>query len=353
MKLCVVSLLSAHGTVSRGNSLKEPPVQKKHLKTLIIALINLYLHLSARTRTQALLSSTHRSDLSAVSMHTCNRANELSPHSNHPFPGCWSQVMCSLFTTLVCMMQQLLKSQTGHNKIRISFVLPSSQCFICKLGDLWEGCRGPLGLMEKNQTGSPAPSPQYSKHFSPLGCCHLPAALPSLSSLTHLSGTSLGWYMTSKILCSPRVVGFPTHLQIWEGHKALELLQEEIQAGPARKETCAVLPLEKQGGMQPLEALLQPCWERTMLNRILDPKAGHGLRGRSALTLHNPPHSHCPARQRQGELQFYLSLSPVSPAGEPVGLGTAHISILTMAGTHKHTHTLQSIFAALHAHGWH
>lgn len=106
--------------------------------------------------------------------------------------------------------------------------------------------------------------------------------------------------MTSKTLCSPQVAGFPTHLQMWEGYKTLELLQQEILAGPARKETRAVVPLEKQGGMQPLEALL-PRWERIMLDRILDPEAGHGC---SALTLCNPPHSHCPARQRQGELQF-------------------------------------------------
>lgn len=74
-----------------------------------------------------------------------------------------------------------------------------------------------------------------------------------------------------------------------------------------------------------------------MLDRILDSEAGHGLRGRSALTLHNPPHSHCPAMQRQGELQFSLSLSPISPAGESLGLDTTHISTLTVACTHTHT----------------
>lgn len=74
-----------------------------------------------------------------------------------------------------------------------------------------------------------------------------------------------------------------------------------------------------------------------MLDRILDSKAGHGLRSRCALTLQNPPPSHCPARQRQGELQFSLSLSPISPASESVSLDTTHISILAVAGTHKHT----------------
>lgn len=31
------------------------------------------------------------------------------------------------------------------------------------------------------------------------------------------------------------VAGFPTHLQTWEGYETLELLQEEIQAGPGQE----------------------------------------------------------------------------------------------------------------------
>lgn len=64
--------------------------------------------------------------------------------------------MLLLFTAPVHKMQQLLKNQTGHNKTRTSlFLLATSQCFICQLGRLWEGCRDPLELMEKNGTGIP------------------------------------------------------------------------------------------------------------------------------------------------------------------------------------------------------
>lgn len=60
----------AEATHSKNNERKK----KKHLKTLIIALINLDCKISAR-RTWALLSSVRRSDLPAVSVHTAKTTN--------------------------------------------------------------------------------------------------------------------------------------------------------------------------------------------------------------------------------------------------------------------------------------
>lgn len=61
----------AGATHSKNNERKK---KKKHLKTLIIALINLDWKLSVR-RTWALLSSVRRSDLPAVSVHTAKTTN--------------------------------------------------------------------------------------------------------------------------------------------------------------------------------------------------------------------------------------------------------------------------------------
>lgn len=62
-------------------------------------------------------------------------ANKSSP----PCPGCWSHLHLQ-FRALVHKMQQLLKSQIGHDRTRTSVLYcPLDNASIYQPGELWEG----------------------------------------------------------------------------------------------------------------------------------------------------------------------------------------------------------------------
>lgn len=160
--------------------------------------------------------------------------------------------------------------------------------------------------------------------------------------------------MTSKILCAPQVAGLPTHLQTWEGYETLELLQEEIQAGPGREgDACSDSSgkARKDAASGGLAATTlgedHVCQiESWILRQVM--VRGVGLPSPST-PWPSPLTLPCMAEARRAAV-LLLPLPPSLQLLSQLAWTQHTINILTFACTH--TPTRPPIFPALHVRGW-